>query len=390
MKNYTVFIYIFLLVFSCKSPEKLFQEGDYDKVIDKSLKKMLKEKADKDDKELLNKAYTLANQRDKEKIKLLRSENDPANWEEIYQLYLRLSNRQDELRKVTPFYIGNKKINYNYTDYTGSIAEAKHNAAAYYYQKGKSQMNLDTKEGYRQAYFCFTKTREYGGSEYTDLDQLIDNSRYLGTSHVLIELTNASRRNLPPDFFNNLLNINTSQLNSMWVVYDLPPGDRNTRYDYYVTIILQRIDVTPENYSTQEYTRSKRIQEGYKYAYDRKGKIKKDSLGHPVKIPKYKVLTCTIIRHHQLKTATINGIIEFASADPQRLLKSQPIGASSVFDHTSGRAHGDSEALEPEDLQLIRNKEVPFPDNLSMIYDCSETLRKAIIDAIRGNRNLIY
>ena len=87
MKKYGILIFGVILLFSCKSPEKLFQEGDYDQVIDKSVKKMLKDKADNDDKELLNKAYTLANQRDKERIKLLRSEGDPANWEEIYNLY---------------------------------------------------------------------------------------------------------------------------------------------------------------------------------------------------------------------------------------------------------------------------------------------------------------
>ena len=62
------------VLFACKSPEKLLQQGDYDEVIDRGIKKQLKGKADNADRELMDKAYRLANERDQSRIHFLLQE----------------------------------------------------------------------------------------------------------------------------------------------------------------------------------------------------------------------------------------------------------------------------------------------------------------------------
>ncbi len=389
MKSIKLLVLASLLIFGCKSPEKLLQKGDYDAVIEKSIKNILKGKADNKDKELLDKAYNLANQQNTERIKFLKAENRPENWEEIYRHYNALNRRQNEVRKVSPLTIINKIINYEYTDYTRDIVEAKTKAAKFYYNKGLDDMKLQSKEGYRQAYFNFLKVREYRANDYPDLNNLILDAKYFGTSRVLLEVIGNARIQLPNDFYDNIGNINLSGLNSTWVEYYLEDKTRDMQYDYFITVELQNILVTPEELTKREYVKTKEIQDGFEYVLDNRGNVRKDSLGNDIKVPKYVQISCKVIEAKQFKTATINGMMKFRSVNPKNILKSEPIAATSVFEHMTARAFGNLEALDPADMILLKLDVLPFPEDLSMIYDCTETLKQAVRDVVYDNRRLI-
>jgi hypothetical protein len=116
----------------------------------------------------------------------------------------------------------------------------------------------------------------------------------------------------------------------------------------------------------------------------------KDSLGNDIKVPRYKDLSCVLVETRQIKTATLKGEVEYISISPRRVLTKEPIAATSVFEHYFGRAIGDIEALEPEDIELTRTEKLPFPDDLSLIYDCTEILRQAFSDILHKDKNLIH
>lgn len=390
MRRVLLFGLSFVLFFGCKSSQKLVEQGNYDKAIEKSIKSILKGKYDEDDVQMLDKAYNLANTRDLERIKLLKAEGKPENWEQIYFIYTSLDNRQKQVRKVTPVRAKGKVYDYKQIDYTGSIVEAKTKAAEYYYDNGKRKMDLGTKQAYRQAYFSFTKAKQYKGSAFPDIDVLIQDSKYFGTSRVLVDAANTTPFKLPPDYFSNLLTINTSELNHQWIEYYLGSTDRNVEYDYYVTILLKNIAVTPERFTQKEYIRKKEVPDGFSYALDARGNVMKDSLGNDIKVPRYKELSCTVVERKQTKEVTVEAQVEYMELFPnKRIVKLIPVSATSIFEHYSGRALGDLEALNEEDLQLIEQKAVAFPEDLSMIYDCNPILQQAISDAMRDNRNLI-
>ena len=195
---------------------------------------------------------------------------------------------------------------------------------------------------------------------------------------------------LPASFYNEVHSINTTGLNGNWVEYHLAPLDRDTYYDYYITIVLNQMLVEPPTMKNEEYMRRKRVQDGFEYALDSRGNVMKDSLGNDIKIPKYKELVCTVIQTYQHKAITIKGELQYVSTNPERLIQKIPIAATSVFEHKSGKAVGDRDALEREDWAIINSDEVPFPDDMQMARDCAPILNAAITDAIRNNRNLIH
>lgn len=390
MKKFVIASVLFLFMAVCKSPEKLLQEGNYDAAIDKSVKIILKGKADNGDKALLEKAFLLANQRDQDQARLLIKEDKPENWVEIFKLYTALSSRQADIQKVLPLEINGREFQYKYVDYAPAIVEAKKRAANYFYTKGEDLMAQQNKESYRQAYYNFLKAREYGGSDYPDIEQLIKTSGDLGTTKVLVEIINQSQYNLLPDFYDNVLNINTSRLNSTWVDYDFSRNGNDNEYDFFISIIIENIVISPENFTVQEYLRRKTVQDGYTYELDRRGNIKKDTLGHEIKIPKYKEISCKLIERVQSKSAEIHGEVEFVESNPEQLLLKVPVLGELYFENISGRAIGNFDALEPEDLQLINNGPVPYPDNQSMINDCSFRLQQSVTNVLNSNRELIH
>ena len=115
----------------------------------------------------------------------------------------------------------------------------------------------------------------------------------------------------------------------------------------------------------------------------------KDTVGNDIKITKYKTLQCALITTVQTKTCQIDGDVEIIQMNPKNVLKKDPIGAQSTFEHMSARAIGDEGALTAEQLERTRAEAVPFPSDIEMVLRCSEALKQAIRGSIQSNRRLI-
>ena len=108
-----------------------------------------------------------------------------------------------------------------------------------------------------------------------------------------------------------------------------------------------------------------------------------------MKLTKYKTLQCALIQTVQTKACQITGNIEVIEINPNRVLKQDPMGANSVFEHISARALGDEGALTPAQKESIRSTPAPFPTDIEMVVRCSEALKQAIRDAMQNNRRFI-
>jgi hypothetical protein len=115
----------------------------------------------------------------------------------------------------------------------------------------------------------------------------------------------------------------------------------------------------------------------------------RDTSGNDIKIKKYKSLQCALIETVQTKACQITGDIEVIQVNPNKILKKDPIGAKSVFEHVSSRALGDVQALTPAQVERTKTKAVPFPADIDMVIRCSESLKQAIRGAMQNNRRFI-
>ncbi|MEZ4999911.1 MAG: hypothetical protein R2727_04330 [Bacteroidales bacterium] len=305
-------------------------------------------------------SYRIALEQDNERVRYLKMEGKPSNWDEIYLLYKKMNDRQSLVRTVLPLQSGSKTVNFPYVDYMQEMVIAKKNAADYYYAHGQELLNSRTKDGYRQAYYEFVRAKEYVG-DYEGIDDLIYETKMLGMSRVLVRVQNNSLINFPPEFEQDLLALDLPRLNNEWVEYHTKVLDENVEFDYVVNVNIRAIGVSPDNTFQRDTLIKRDIEDGFQYVLDAKGNVMKDTLGNDLKVKKYKSVQCALIESVQTKECRIDGQVEIMTVNPPKILKSDPLVAESYFDHVSARAIGDVEALLRADRAKINSQPAPFP-----------------------------
>jgi hypothetical protein len=382
MKKVLPFVLTLVIILAgCGSSKKQLQKGNYDVAIDKAVKDLRRNPNDQKQVATLESAYKVANEQDNERIRFLKMEGKPNNWDEIYQLYKRLYDRQTAVRTIP-------SLNFPYVDYMQEMIIAKRKAADFYYAHGMELMKNNVKDSYRQANAEFIRAKQYVG-DYEGIDGKISESRYLGISRVLVAIQNKSVIKFPKEFEDQLLMLDLPSLSSEWVEYHTRNLDQNTQYDYYINVNVVNVLVTPDQTITADSVIKRNIEDGFNYVLDKKGNVMKDTLGNDMKVKKYKTVQCALVETIQRKSCRIEGDVEVIQVNPNKVLKKDPIGAQSNFENVSSRALGDLQALNQQQLERTRSKVVPFPTDIDMVIRCSENLKMAIRGAIQDNRRFI-
>jgi len=390
MRKLIVFFSILSIVFSgCASSKKLLSKGNYDAAIEKSVRELRKNRNNDKEVRILMDSYRIANERNLERIRFLKLEGRADRWDEIFRLYESLSSRQSLVRTVMPLNLNGQPVHFQYVDYAPEMVEAKTRAADYFFARGNQLMSLGQKANYRQAYNEFIKVRQYMGT-YPNIDDRINEARYMGISRVYVSLRNHSFIRFPEEFEQSLLDrLDLPRLNSDWVNYYTYVPSGNIHFDYFINVNVNNIVVSPGTTSQKDTRFKKEVQDGFEYVLDRRGNVMKDSVGNDIRIPKYKTLNCVVVETTMKKSSVITGNIEIIEANQDRMLKRESIRANSNFEDITSRAIGDIEALPSDVAAQTRKPPVPFPTDIDMILMSSDGLRQAIREAIQSNRRHI-
>ena len=103
MKRNVILILIITIILSgCGSSKKQLEKGNYDSAIAAAVKQLRKDADDEKQIAILERSYNIANDRDNERIRFLKMEGRPQNWDEENQNYYRMKERLSLVRKVMP------------------------------------------------------------------------------------------------------------------------------------------------------------------------------------------------------------------------------------------------------------------------------------------------
>jgi hypothetical protein len=387
-RDLLIFFAITIILSGCGSSKKQLERGNYDAAIATAVRQLRKKPDDTKQIATLERSMKVVTDQDNERIRFLKMEGRPQNYDEIYLIYKRLSDRQALVRTVMPLKDGNREVDIPYVDYLPEMISAKKKSADFYYAHGNELMKTGLKENYRQAYAEFIRAKDYVG-DYEGIDSKINEAKYLGMSRVFVALQNTTMLKFPRDFEEDLLTVDLQALNSEWVEFTTLNLDKNVQYDYFINVNVKNILVSPDQTSQLDSVIKRDVEDGFAYQLDKKGNVMKDTLGNDIKVKKYKTLQCAIISTLQTKTCRIEGDIETIQVNPNKLLKKDPMGAQSTFEHVSARAIGDVGALNASQLERTKAQAIPFPSDIEMVIRCSEGLKQAIRGSIQSNRRLI-
>ncbi len=393
-KTVLIFISVLLFLGGCMTSEKAMRNGNYDLAIQKAIKKLRKNPNKINEIVVLEGSFTRAQQADFERIAFIQKEGSPDHWDEVYSTYLRIKNRQSLVRTVLPLQIKDNSGHvtrdavFNFTDVDNELIQAKQKAADYFYAHGQSLLQKGGRFNARDAYADFEKVKTYYPG-FKDIDQQIAQAHEAGITKVLFKMKKTNPAPLPPDFERELYKISLQDLNQNWIRY-ATSETQGANYDYTVYVNMQIIDVSPEQSKEMYYSESKDVQDGWEYVLDSKGQVKKDSLGHDMKKPKYKTITCNVVETHLTKTARVGGSLDYWDNHSNQLYKTDHIAADSFFeDGIVVVLGGDMAALKPETKAKVGRRPLPFPNTFDMLLTAGNNLKGMVKNILYENRCIL-
>ncbi len=376
-----IFIIIFFLA-SCKSSSKQLETGNYDAALRKSAKKIKKKPGDFEEVDTFNDAYRMAYNKDDVEVNRLKQEGNPSNWGDIYIIYVRMKGRQDLAASLPP--VG---INYIERDYSGEISTAKTNATEYAYAKGDELMAKNDRFEARKAYRRYSEAKKYNPN-YKDVKEKVVAAKKAGTTNVFFRIEDNSSITAPQAMMQEIQNVNVNDLDKGWINYD-SFVDTTMLYHYSIILNLKLIEVSPEKNIQETNVESKEVPDGFDYVLDANGNVKKDSLGNDIKIPRFKTITCKVVRFHQTKSSRITGEIEYYENATDKLLKKEPIVSEALFENHYTIAYGNIDALNPETKKELNAKPLPWPTNEALIIQAGDVMKAMTKDIIVKNKNFL-
>jgi len=382
MKQLLLFIFATTLLIACKSSSKQLEKGDYDAAMETSAKKIKKDPSKFEEVDVFNDAYRMAYLKDNTEVQRLKKAGDPANWAQIYAIYVRMNRRQELAQTLPP--VG---INYEQQDFISEIDNAKIKATEYAYAKGVELLGKNDKLAARDAYARFNEAKSYTPN-FRDVDEKIAESRFKGTTNVFFTIEDKSQTVVPKPLMEALQAISVDELDQDWLNYD-NYIDSNKIYHYSIILSMTQIVVSPEEVKEKIDQESKQVEDGFDYVLDANGNVKKDSLGNDIKIPKYKTIYCAIKRTQQRKSARISGNINYYDNVANKLMKAEPITSDAFFENFYANANGDLNALSPASVKDLQSAPVPFPPSPDLIMQAGDVLKGMTKDIIVKNKGYL-
>ncbi|WP_010520330.1 hypothetical protein [Aquimarina agarivorans] len=201
---------------------------------------------------------------------------------------------------------------------------------------------------------------------------------------MLISLTNNTNQIIPKNLENDLLNIETYDLNSYWTAFHTNKTP-NTSYDYSILFLFNEILISPERIKETQHTYEKEIV-NEEYLLDKDGNFVLDEHKQKIIIETKEKAICEYYELQQYKNANVQATVKLIDNSTQQHLNSYPLNTTTVFEHLYANYKGDTRALNETHLNLIDSEEIPFPSNEQMVYDSGEDLKNQFKNILRSNR----
>lgn len=365
-----------------KKTQEALNSGNYNSAIYKSLENLVENKTKKGNQPyvlLLEEAFKKNTERELKNISFLQKSGNAANYENIYNSYLKLRTIEERIKPLLPLpiYEENRDAKFNFKDYDSKIITAKNQLSDYLYDNANNLLTQAINKGdYRKAYDDLNYLEKINPG-YKDTRNKIEQAHNKGLDYVSVSLFNDTEQIIPARLEEELLNFNTYGLNNLWTEYHTNL-DNSINYDYQMSVVFKDINISPEQIKEKQVTKERQIKDGYKYATDKNGAIIKDSLGNKIKIDKFKTVKCDFYQFTQFKAAQVIGQVSFTDLATKQQINSYPLASEFVFEHIYANYDGNKLALDDDLIPLLKITSVPFPSNEDMVYDAGEDLKLKI------------
>ncbi|WP_293892664.1 hypothetical protein [Flavobacterium sp.] len=391
MKKITLLLALFLIITSCgvKQTRNMLSSGDYDGAIKNAVDGLRSNKNAKGKQDyvyMLEEAFAKARERDLQDINAWFKDANPQNLEKIYETYVQLNRRQQEIRPLLPLRLlkeGRDAI-FPFDDYTDQIVSSKNSLSKFLYDNSKALLINKDKIVIRRAYDDLVYLENINPG-FKDVAKLTEEAKFKGTDFVNVYTKNETNMVIPIRLENELLDFSTYGLNDEWTVYH-SNRQKGIDYDYGLIVNFRQINISPEQVKERQFINERQIKDGVKNLLDAQGHIVKDSLGHPVTIDNMRTVRITIYEFSQLKSCQVTAKVDYINFKTNQLIDTFPLASEFVFSNTYSTYKGDRRASDDDYYQYFDRRSIPFPSNEQMVFDTGNDLKEKLKDIISRNK----
>ena len=391
MKKITSVLALFLIVTSCgvKQTRALLTSGDYDAAIRNAVDGLRGNKNAKGKQDyvyMLEEAFAKVKERDLRDINSWFKDTNPQNLEKIYNTYVQLNYRQEQIRPLLPLKLLQERrdAQFPFDDYTDQIVSSKNALSKYLYDNSKALLLTKDKMTIRRAYDDLVYLESINPG-FKDVAKLTDEAKFKGTDFVNVYFKNETNMVIPVRLENDLLDFSTYGLNDKWTDYH-SNRQKGIDYDYVLIVNFRQINISPEQVKEKQFDKEKLIKDGVKNLLDTNGNIVKDSLGHPVKVDNMRTVRISIYEFSQIKSCQVTAKVDYINFKTNQLIETFPLASEFVFSNIYSNYKGDKRACEDTYYSNFDRRVVPFPSNEQMVFDTGNDLKAKLKDIISRNK----
>jgi hypothetical protein len=188
MRKIYFFVLTLVLFTACKSPTKLYEQGNYNDAFEAALKKLQKDPYDAEYRDVLKRSYHDAIADHEDRIRTLSNATSDTRYEQIYQHYDALQGLYEKIRRYPILTQYVKPI-----DYSSSVQTYKDKSADAHLEKAEKWMAENDKRSYREAYREYAKALRYRYDDF-DIKKKMQEAYDLAVTKILL---------IPIDAFNS-------------------------------------------------------------------------------------------------------------------------------------------------------------------------------------------
>ncbi len=368
-------ILLTVALFSCKSGEKLYNQGHYDAAVGAFVKKLQRRPNDATSLQLLPKAYAAAMEDHEGRARQALASNNDLKWEAVRTEYRAMQSLYNIIR-ASPAASAVVKPK----DYSSAITGAQENAAEARYDRGTQLLQQGDKQSAREAFNEFDAALRLAPN-YRDAKQLRDQAYQVGLIHVVVSEVDIRSPyfQFPADQFRDAVmrNLEQRRINNFVKFYD----ERFVRNER---------DFQPDQYLEMRFN-DFMVGQTYVDRYQREvSKVisvpgpKRDTTGNYI----YVDITVKATLYITRKTIASNGILDYRITDVNsgKLLRQDRLPGSYTWQNQFGTFRGDERALSDEDKRLIGGRDLPPPPPQDLFTE----LTRPIYDRLAGDLQGFY
>ncbi len=372
----------FAMMMSCRSVEKLVEQGQYDDAIYVATQKLAGKKNKKTKHiQALEEAFDKINIKDLSRIEYLKGKNDPALWAEIYDIALQIESRQSRIEPFLPLVSKDGyPAHFKLVDTDRIKLDAGSQAAAYHYDRAtqliEQAQTENNKLAAREAYNELRRISRYRRT-YRDVEPLMATAHELGITHVLVKVEN--------ELFDPFLDEGTygiSMPDNMWYAYhDQHP--EGITLDLVSTLTIETMDIGPEREAVDRFVERQTI-ERWVDQIDRRGNVVTDSLGNAIQVKEVETIQARIKEIKRTKEAIVTGFAELRNYHTGEVIDKEPINVNIEFYSDAYTWNGDRRALPDRVRRYIDRNLEPFPSDLDMVIDANQKILYVYEDFVKS------